>query len=507
MNLTRSGLVIGRRTCLRTLALFGILLAVAAGFLPSGAAGVTGTFRNPIAPLLPGSVPGYVGLDSPDPWIFTFHGRYYLTNSAGSQIVLRSASELGGLASAPLRLLWPRSQVTPAPAECCEFWAPEIHRLRQPEGWRWFIYSAADDGDLLHHHLQVLESLRDDPAGPYRFRGILGLGPDYEIDPTVFVLRGREYVIYSDAPATSFFPTHLALAPLRNPWTVAGSPVTISSPTYPWENTGFAINEGPEVLRHGPWLHVIYSAGWCALSTYSLARLTVPASANVLDPRTWLAAKAPQPVFTSDPAHDVWGTGHGSFFKSPDGRQDWQVYHATDNPVFGCFNGFRTTRAQRFTWNRDGTLNFGRPVSLGTDLAAPSGDPTIERQLENASLVDSSGARSLSIPDPNFVGEAGVLIVTGRAFGSVTYAVDVPAAARYHVLVRLGTGPDRHAIGLTVSSRHHTWRLASRDAHASVAGVSEADFGPALLPSGFLRFRFTLPAPGVATLAQIRLLR
>jgi GH43 family beta-xylosidase len=35
----------------------------------------------------------------------------------------------------------------------------------------------------------------------------------------------------------------------------------------------------------------------------------------------------------------------------------------------------RSTRAQRFTWNADGTPNFGTPVSLGTPLAVPSGEP------------------------------------------------------------------------------------------------------------------------------------
>jgi GH43 family beta-xylosidase len=34
----------------------------------------------------------------------------------------------------------------------------------------------------------------------------------------------------------------------------------------------------------------------------------------------------------------------------------------------------RSTRAQKFTWNTDGTPNFGTPVRLGTTLTAPSGE-------------------------------------------------------------------------------------------------------------------------------------
>ncbi len=35
----------------------------------------------------------------------------------------------------------------------------------------------------------------------------------------------------------------------------------------------------------------------------------------------------------------------------------------------------RTTRAQKFTWNTDGTPIFGVPLSHTTDIPVPSGDP------------------------------------------------------------------------------------------------------------------------------------
>ena len=35
----------------------------------------------------------------------------------------------------------------------------------------------------------------------------------------------------------------------------------------------------------------------------------------------------------------------------------------------------RSTRAQKFTWNADGTPNFGTPARLGVTLTAPSGEP------------------------------------------------------------------------------------------------------------------------------------
>ncbi|HEU5087947.1 MAG TPA: family 43 glycosylhydrolase, partial [Roseiflexaceae bacterium] len=60
-------------------------------------------------------------------------------------------------------------------------------------------------------------------------------------------------------------------------------------------------------------------------------------------------------------------------FKSPDGREDWIIYHANRLPTEGC-TGTRITRAQPFTWNSDGTPNFGTPVALGTPIPAPSGE-------------------------------------------------------------------------------------------------------------------------------------
>nr|WP_255643307.1 family 43 glycosylhydrolase [Actinoplanes polyasparticus] len=53
--------------------------------------------------------------------------------------------------------------------------------------------------------------------------------------------------------------------------------------------------------------------------------------------------------------------------------KDWMAYHATTNPNGNCDLN-RSTRAQKFTWNADGTPDFGTPVGLGASLTAPSGE-------------------------------------------------------------------------------------------------------------------------------------
>ena len=79
-------------------------------------------------------------------------------------------------------------------------------------------------------------------------------------------------------------------------------------------------------------------------------------------------SKKPQAVFSR--TTEVFGPGHCSFVKSPDGSEDWIIYHAAKYSGAG-WN--RNVRAQKFTWNKDGSPNFGVPISTGIPLPLPSG--------------------------------------------------------------------------------------------------------------------------------------
>jgi GH43 family beta-xylosidase len=65
--------------------------------------------------------------------------------------------------------------------------------------------------------------------------------------------------------------------------------------------------------------------------------------------------------------------GHNSFFKSPDGTEDWILYHANSEPGQGC-GRHRSPRAQKFTWKPDDTPDFGEPLPINTRLPRPSGE-------------------------------------------------------------------------------------------------------------------------------------
>jgi GH43 family beta-xylosidase len=176
---------------------------------------------------------------------------------------------------------------------------------------------------------------------------------------------------------------NIYIAELENPWTMKGDRVLISKPTLPWElhgkvplewqkNTGeppyLKINEGPQFLTRNGRLFIIYSANACWLD-YNLGMLQYKGSGSLLDAKNWI--KYPKPVFKQAPENGVYAPGHNSFFKSPDGKEDWIIYHANPGPNDGC-GAKRAPHMQKFSWNKDGTPNFGKPVPK-VPLPAPSG--------------------------------------------------------------------------------------------------------------------------------------
>jgi hypothetical protein len=102
-----------------------------------------------------------------------------------------------------------------------------------------------------------------------------------------------------------------------------------------------------------------------------------------MNPAAW--TKSPEPVFQR--TEKTFGVGHNCFVTSPDGREDWLVYHAKVNLTPGWQ---RTLRLQPFTWRADGTPDFGTPVTAGLALRVPSG----QRDLTRANTPFSENFRS-----------------------------------------------------------------------------------------------------------------
>jgi GH43 family beta-xylosidase len=233
---------------------------------------------------------------------------------------------------------------------------------------KWYIYVAADDGANPHHRMYVLQGTADDPQAPFTFKGKIAAPDDHwAIDGTVLEMPdGKLYFIWAGWPGATDGVQNLYIAPMSNPWTISGERACISQPDRSWEQHDFPhIDEGPETLWHNGRLFVIFSASGFWDDNYCLGQLTWTGG-DVMDPHSWV--KAPQPVF--EHTEKVFGPGHCSFVKSPDGKEDWLVYHA----LIAQGRRQRDIRIQPFTWNTDGTPNFGRPLSSSVSLPPPSGE-------------------------------------------------------------------------------------------------------------------------------------
>ncbi|MFI9566291.1 family 43 glycosylhydrolase [Streptomyces rishiriensis] len=304
-----------------------------------------------------------------DPWLEYYDGDYYLITTTFTGVLgMRKSPTLAGLATAPTVQVWSDTTAT----RNSNIWAPEIHRFN---GHWYLYYSAAPSGsaccDL--QRTQVLESAGADPLGPYTHKGSLtgsNLDPGgWLIDASVLQADGKLFLVGSGSVNGS--RQSLVIAPMSNPYTLSSNTFTvISSPTLSWETSGAPVNEGPEPLYHDGRTFLTFSASYCQTADYKLGLLELT-GADPLSPTSW--TKKQTPVFQRNDAAGVYGPGHNGFFTSPDGTENWIVYHANSSASGGCGNG-RTTRAQKFTWNADGTPTFGAPVALGTTLPGPSGE-------------------------------------------------------------------------------------------------------------------------------------
>jgi GH43 family beta-xylosidase len=309
------------------------------------------TFTNPIDP------------NGADPFVSQFHGDYLYTRSSGSAVYVQRSSRLQEINSAPLINVW-----TPPPGQpySTDVWAPELHYLND----KWYIYLAADsNNDNATHKMWVLEGDSPDPQGTYTIKAQLQATPDrWAIDGTPMMLDGQLYFVWSGWPGFTDGQQNLYIAKMSNPWTIDGERALISQPTFNWERNGMPINEGPEVLQHDGQTFIIYSASGYWTNEYCLGQLTY-SGGDPMQANSW--TKRSTPVFAA--ANNVVGVGHASFTKSPDGLEDWIVYHAHNTP--GEFTGVRDIHAQRFTWNANGTPNFGQPIGRGVAVVEPAGTP------------------------------------------------------------------------------------------------------------------------------------
>jgi GH43 family beta-xylosidase len=318
---------------------------------------VSTTFTNPITN------------SGPDPWVAQSGDIYYYTHTMGNRIGIYKTGAISQLRNAVAKTVWTPPANT---AYSQNLWAPELHRLDN----KWYFYFAANDGADINHRMYVIENPSPDPSlGNWEFKGKIADPSDYwAIDGTVMEHNGQRYFLWSgwrDGSIRNLGVQQIYIATMSNPWTINSERVMLSEPTFNWERNGL-VNEGPQILVNPQGrVFMIYSASGCWTDDYTLGMMSLREGGNPMNPADW--TKHPTPVLSKKPENGAFGPGHNGFFKSPDGTEDWIIYHANSVTGQGC-GGERNTRIQKFTWNADGTPNFGEPAPINTPLQKPSGE-------------------------------------------------------------------------------------------------------------------------------------
>ncbi len=334
-----------------------IAIALGSAFAIHAVEVAAATFVNPIVAAR--------DTGSADPSVVFHRGYYFYCRAVGDTAIgVARARRLQDIGAAPLTIVFRAPPGTPYSRQ---LWAPELQRIHG----RWFIHFAASDGDNAHHRMYALAALDDDPQGRWQLKGRVADEDDlWAIDGVVLALRGRLYFVWSGWPGRGGdFPQLLYIAAMRDPWTIVGARHAIAAPELDWERAVAPLLESPEPLRHGRSTFIVYSAAASWSDAYALGMLRY-LGGDPLSAASW--RKEPGPVFAGDVARGVFGVGHPSFVRSPDGREDWIVYHAIDRRGGGW--SARSVRAQRFGWCGD-SPSFGAPVAAGVPIEEPSGTP------------------------------------------------------------------------------------------------------------------------------------
>ena len=305
-----------------------------------------GTFTNPIN-------------QSADPWLGYVDGFYYLSTTQKNRVDLWKAESIAELANAKPKTIW---------ATGIDVWAPEFHQLDGPNGKRWYAYFTKSDGPDISHRMFVVEAEQID--GPYGQLIKINTDPKdefYAIDGSVFQHpNGNSYFMWAGHPGHRIY-----ISVMENPWTLRGQRVLLPASGFGCEE----VREGPFVITHRNRLFLTYSACDTGKPDYKVGTLWTTVDQDPMDPESW--SQVAEPILSRADSNGVFGPGHHSFFKSPDDSEDWIAYHGKTTSEY-TYHG-RTTRVQRVEWTDEGMIQPIVPLSLGTPISLPSGDPKSRR--------------------------------------------------------------------------------------------------------------------------------
>jgi GH43 family beta-xylosidase len=350
-------------------------------------------------------------MEGADPFA-TFHdGKYYVLVTRANRVGIKSAPRLQDIGPLSEIKAW-SYKGSPVGGHV---WAPELHFIDD----NWYIYTCGQNTGLDNNQdwveyiqerqeMFVLKSTTGDPFGPYEFDSWLmpGVGA---IDETIFThTDGKRYIIWSQFNIPGQAQSQcMYIAELLSPTSIGTKRVMISCPDQAWERHGWPVNEGAAVLKKNGKTYIVYSGSGYMVPEYALGYL-VNTDGDLLNPNSWTKVG---PVFQQDPSVGVYATGHNSFTTSPDGTEDWIVYHARLST-----NGSvpRDMFIQKFTWDGD-VPDFGKPTPPDTDFTCPSDTGWIviaeHQNIEDIEVYPNPAGDYINIELPGNLHEASLRVL------------------------------------------------------------------------------------------------
>ncbi len=318
-------------------------------------------FKNPISPF-----------SAPDPFM-TFDpvtGYYYALFTRVTKLELFRSRHAGSIVTdGDSRIIYtPNGE---RDGIWGDIWAPEMHRA--PNG-RWYIYTSGRiKPQPSQKRIFIMEGPAEDPfEGEWVFRGMPS--PDvFSIDPSVYTAKdGIQYLCSSRVDPK--YGQVLDICDLINPYTCGKNKATIAHAELDWELVEpyvgtCAIVEGAFFLERGDRLFIIYSANGCWSDNYCLGVLE-HTGGSLCDAANW--KKHQKPLFVH--GNGLYGPGHASFFKSPDGSEVWCAYHGMMEHNETATAAPRYFNIQPVHFDDTGYPVMDLPTGYEAYLSPPSGE-------------------------------------------------------------------------------------------------------------------------------------